>query len=193
MKTCARGFSLRLSGKILNFLKLPGRIIYAMFIMACLTVLVGCAASGKRIRTGSLRTAGISGSFTLILYGGNYSDDLETVAFLDREGDDYTFDIFAPEFNYRIFKGVSAVEGIKRAEEFVAGHSSFHQFKVSRILDEESQVIGYEVRPLYLPFTYGTDDVLDVWYAAKENKIVITIRLKPSIENIKMRDDIRHE
>ena len=56
----------------------------------------------------------ISGVFTLILYGGNYLDDLETVAFLDREGDAYTFDIFAPDFNYRTIKGLSAAEGLKK-------------------------------------------------------------------------------
>ena len=83
---------MRRSGKIFNFLKYPGRIFYAMFILACLTALVGCTATGKRIRTEPLREGEISGVFTLILYGGNYFDDLETVAFLDREGDAYTFD-----------------------------------------------------------------------------------------------------
>jgi hypothetical protein len=162
-----------------------------MFIMACLTALVGCTAAGKRIRTEPLRGGEISGVFTLILYGGNYFDDLETVAFLDREGDANTFDIFAPEFNYRIIKGLTFEEGLRKAEEFVSGNSSFHQIRLSSIVDEKAGIIGYEVRPLYLPFTSGTEDVLDVWYAAKENKIMVTIRLKPAIENMKFRNDLQ--
>lgn len=160
-----------------------------MFILACLTALVGCTATGKRIRTEPLREGEISGVFTLILYGGNYFDDLETVAFLDREGDAHTFDIFAPEFNYRIIKDLTFEEGLKKAEVFASGNNSFHQIRLSSVVDEKAGIIGYEVRPLYLPFAYGTDDVLDVWYAAKQNKIVVTIKLKPSVENSKMRDD----
>lgn len=157
--------------------------------MAILTASVGCAAQGNRIRTESLRGTDIPGVFTLILHGGNYSDDLETVAFLDREGDAYTFDIYAPDFNYRVIKGVSAQEGLTKAEEFVSGNSAFHQARLSSIVDDRSGIIGYEVRPLYLPFTYGTDDVLDIWYAEKGNKVGVTIRLKPSVENMKSRDD----
>lgn len=157
--------------------------------MVFLLVSSGCVSPGNRIHTESFEETDASGVFTLILYGGNYFDDLETVAFLDREGDAYTFDIYAPDFNYRAIKGVSAKEGLTKAKEFVSGNSAFHQVGLSSIVYDRSGIIGYEVRPLYLPFTYYTDDVLDIWYAAKENKIVVTIKLKPSVENMKMRDD----
>ncbi len=174
----------------MNFVKFSGATIYAMIIMAFLAASVGCAATGKRIHTESPGGGDISGVYTLILYGGNYLDDLETAAFLDREGDAYKFGIFAPDFNYRTLKGLTGAEGLKRAEEFVSRNSSFHQVRLSSIVDDKSQVIGYEVRPLYLPFAYGTDDVLDIWYAKKGNKVEVTVRLKPSIEKMKSRDDI---
>ena len=129
------------------------------------------------------------GVFTLILYGGNYLNDLETVAFLDREGDAYTFDIYAPDFNYRTIKGLSAAEGLKKAEEFVSRNSSFNHVRLSSIVEDNAGNIGYEVRPLYRPFTYGTDDLLDISYGEKGNKVVVTIRLKRSVENLKSRDD----
>ena len=157
------------------------------------SVLAGCATPGKRMQTEPLQRTDMPGIFTLILYGGNYSDDLETVAFLDREGDAYAFDIYAPDFNYRAIQGLSAQEGMMQAKEFVSAHSSFHQFRLSSIVDEQSVVVGFEVRPLYLPFTYGTDDVLDIVYTKKGDKIVVIIRLTPSVENMKMRDDIRSE
>ena len=186
-KRTLRDPAMRRSGKTLNLLKYRDRILCIVSILACLTTLAGCAASGQRIHTEPLRETGSSGTFTLILYGGNYSDDLETVAFLDREGDDSSFDIYAPEFNYRLVRGLALDEGLKKAEEFVSRQSSFHQIRWSSIVDDQSGIIGYEVRPLYLPFTYGTEDLLDVSYAAKGNKVIVTIRLKPSVENKKMR------
>lgn len=180
---------MRHSVKAFNSLKYSGSILYAMFVMACLTAFAGCAAPGTRIHAESLGDREISGVFTLILYGGNYFDDPETVAFLDREGDAFTFDIYAPDFNYRTIKGLPAAEGLKRAVEFVSRNSSFHQVRLSSIAEDQAGNIGYEVRPLYLPFTYGTDDLLDISYSEKGNKVVVTIRVKPSVENVKSRDD----
>jgi len=177
------------SAKALNFLKFSRRVFYAMLALACLTVFVGCAAPGARIHTESPGAGEISGMFTLILYGGNYLDDPETVALLDREGDAYTFDIFAPDFNYRAIKGLSAAEGLKKAEEFVSRNTSFHQVRLSSIVLDKTGNIGYEVRPLYLPFTYGTDDLLDISYGEKGNKVVVHIRLKRSVEDLKSRRD----
>jgi hypothetical protein len=173
--------------KALDFLKYSVRILSAVFVMVCLIVLAGCASTGSSIR---VEPAGeISGVFTLILYGGNYLDDLETVAFLDREGDAYTFDIFAPAFDYRTIKGLSAAEALKKAEEFVSRNTSFHQIRLSSIVEDKAGNIGYEVRPLYLPFTYGTDDLLDIYYGKKGNKVVVNIRLKHSVEHLKTRND----
>jgi hypothetical protein len=160
-----------------------------MILMAFLTASVGCAVQGKRIQTESLKAGDTSGVFDLILYGGNYGDDLETAAFLDRQGDGFYFDIYAPEFNYRTIKGLTFEEGLDKAREFVSQNTSFHQFKLTSIVYDKSLVIGYEVRPLYLPYAYGTDDVLDIWYAAKGNKVVVTVRLKPSVERMKTRFD----
>ena len=181
------------STKVFNFLKYLRPVFCSLIIMAFWFVLFGCAVSGRQIKTESLKGSEISGVFTLILYGGNYGDDLETVAFLDKEGDAYSFDIYAPDFNYRVIKGVSAHEGLTKAKVFVSGNSSVYQVKMSSIIDDKSGTIGYEVRPLYYPFTYGIDDVLDVWYAVKQDKIVVTIKLKPSVEYSRMRDDFRSE
>jgi len=160
-----------------------------MIILAVLTSSVGCAALGG-IHTESLKAGDNSGVFDLVLYGGNYSNDLETAAFLDRQGDAYNFDIYAPEFNYRTIKGLTFEEGLDKATEFVSLNSSFHQFKITSIVNDKSQILGYEVKPLYLPYNYGTDDVLDIWYTEKGNKVVVTVRLKPFIEKSKTRDDL---
>jgi hypothetical protein len=181
---------LRYSVKALNSLKYAKRILSVMLVMASLTAFAGCALPEARIHTEPPDEKEISGTFTLILYGGNYLNDLETVAFLDREGDAFTFDIYAPDFDYRTIKGLSATEGLKRAEDFVSRNTSFQRVRLSSIVEAKAGIIGYEVRPLYLPFTYGTDDLLDISYGEEGNKVVVTIRLKPSIENLKSRRDI---
>lgn len=174
---------------VIALLRHPGRIFYAMIILAVLTFSIGCAGLRTGIHTESVKAGDNSGVFDLILYGGNYSNDLETAAFLDRQGDAYNFAINAPEFNYRTIKGLSFEEGIGKAREFVSSSTSFHQVQLTSIVNDKSQVIGYEVRPLYLPYSYGTDDVIDIWYAEKGNKVVVTVRLKPSVEDLKSRDD----
>jgi hypothetical protein len=55
-----------------------------------------------------------------------------------------------------------------------------------KIIDPEGNIIGFELKPLYVPFIYGTSDVLDVYYwPKKEGKIKVTIKLKPSLETLK--------
>jgi hypothetical protein len=146
---------------------------------------------GKGLRTDAARANDIQGSYTVILYGGNYADDLETVAILDKEGDRYTFEPYAPEFKFKVFKGQTPDHALPAAERFIKGHHAFHGQVLRAVLDDSGAVIGYELRPLYLPMTYGTDDVLDIYYTKKDDKVVVTIQLKPSIERKK--EDFRRE
>ena len=138
----------------------------------------------KPLKTVAAIPEDVSGAFTLILYGANYLDDLETIAILDYEGDDYHFEPFAPAFNYKVRKRVQAQEALKEAEKFVSFHSSYWKSQMSKILDKEGVTIGYEVRPLYRPFIYGISDILDVYYFLKGNgKVKTIIRLKHSVED----------
>lgn len=126
----------------------------------------------------------IHGTFTLILYGANHSNDLETIAILDREGDEYEFEPFAPEFAYRIKKNLCANEALSKAENFVGWHHSFKSIMVSKITDEKNSLLGYEVRPLYYPLGFGFSDILEVDYFKRGNKIIARIKLIESVEKI---------
>jgi hypothetical protein len=143
-------------------------------------------AFAKPLKTEAANAAEIKGSFTVIFYGGAYADDLETVAFFDNEGDQYTFEPFAPDFDYVIKKGLSAEKALKAAEKFVRFHPSFWKTQLIKIIDPEGNIIGFELKPLYLPFIYGTSDVLDIYYWLKKGgKIKVTIKLIPSLEKLK--------
>lgn len=141
---------------------------------------VSCAP-GVRLNT-TAQGSEIKGNYTVIFYGCNFLNDLETVAFLVKEGGEYSFEPYAPDFKYRMNKGLSSEEAISTALKFVNCNTSSGRVKVSSILAPDGKTIGYEVRPLYLPFTYGVDDVLDVDYWLKDNRVVITVRLLRSIE-----------
>ncbi len=147
----------------------------------CLVLFQGCAG-GKNLRTAPVMDGEMQGTYTLILYGGNYADDLETVAVLDKEGDRYTFEVFAPSFSYRIIRGQTAEHALPAAEQFISRHPSYNRGQMRAILDERSLVIGYEVRPLYLPVTFGMDDILDVDYVLRGDKVITTIRIERSVE-----------
>ncbi|MHB8882290.1 MAG: hypothetical protein ACYC69_12385 [Thermodesulfovibrionales bacterium] len=143
----------------------------------------GCSVKGG-LRTALVTDPGISGNYTLVLHGCRYLDDPETIAFLDREGDAITFEPYTADFNYRKIKGLSAAEALAAAGHFVACNTSFRRSQMSSISDEKDGVLGYELRPLYLPYTYGIDDILLTDYRLLGEKLVIRIRVDPSVENM---------
>jgi hypothetical protein len=138
-------------------------------------------AQAEYLKTEEVKAEEITGTFTLILYGARFSTDLETIALLDKEGDGYDVEPYAPEFDYKVKKGVPGADALREARKFVNFHNAFWRSQLSKILDEKGNTIGYEVRPLYLPFIYGRSDLLDVNYDIKNGKVIAYIRLTPQI------------
>lgn len=120
--------------------------------------------------------------YSLILYGGRHYNDLETIAIFDIEGDRYIFEPFAPDFDFFVKKGLPAEEAMTNAKTFVSSHFAFRKSQLSKILDKEGNIIGYELRPIYYPLFIGDSDPIEVDYWQKDGKIKVTIRLKPEIE-----------
>lgn len=147
-------------------------------------------AFAKFLKTEEVKAEEITGTFTLVLYGGRHINDLETAAFLDKDGDQYEFEPYAPEFDYKIKRGVPAEEALKEAKKFISFHNAFWRSQLNKILDEKGNVIGYELRPLYRPFVYGRDDLLEIYYRIKGSKVIIEIRLTPNISKIPFLGDL---
>jgi hypothetical protein len=160
-----------------RFLRYPLVFFAITFLMAA-----GSCALGPRLHTQKADLDEVTGRYTLILYGCNYFDDLETVAILGKEGGRFVFEPYAPEFNYRIIKDLPAKEALEKAEQFVDCNSSFKSSLLAGILDPGGRILGYELRPLYFTFTYGTDDVLNTFYWIRDGKINVSIRLTPSLQ-----------
>jgi len=139
---------------------------------------------GTKLRTVSADQAEIAGGYTLILFGGTHTNDLETFAILDREDDQYVFEPYAPAFRFKIERGVSAPDALQKAEQFVRLHPEFHQYRLSKIVDDKGVPLGYEIRPMYFPAAYGVSDVIDIGYTMKDGKVSVFCSLTPSGEKI---------
>ncbi|HSW64177.1 MAG TPA: hypothetical protein VLH56_12850 [Dissulfurispiraceae bacterium] len=134
----------------------------------------------------------ISGTWSVIVYGGRHANDLETIGFFDREDDDYSIVINAPEFDYKITRSLATPDALTYAREAVGFHRSFQSMHVSRIVAPDGYLVGYELRPLYPPFEFGYQDVLDVSYAWRGKTLVVSVRLKPQVRRQLDGDDPRN-
>ena len=154
---------------------------FVLFLTA-FSLAAGACAAGNRLTMKSAEERDVTGTFRLILYGCTHYDDLETIAILDKEGDRFAFEPFAPDFTYRVKKGVAAKEALAGAEQFADCHNAFRRTQLSRLVDVRGETLGFEVRPLYMPFVFGVGDVLRTDYRIKDDKIIVTIRLAGSAE-----------
>lgn len=157
-------------------------LLLCIVIVGSLVLGSGSDALEKPLRTESANASDVTGTFTLILYGGNYFNDIHTIAFLASEGDQYTFEPYAPEFDYRLIEGLSAKEALDKAQNFVSVNNCFLHSQLSKILDQDGKTIGYELRPIYSSICYGLADVLDVSYWNRASKVVIRVRVNPVVE-----------
>jgi len=154
------------------------RKFYTRNIALLIIVLVMASYScGRYLKTESATGEEITGVYSLILYGGSSASDIKTVAILAKEGTPYSFEVFQPEFESKIIKGIPAKEALEKAEKFVSFHPDFWKIQLSKILDNKGRTIGYEVRPLYNPAVYDNkSDVPDVDYKITDHKVIVYIR-----------------
>lgn len=155
------------------------------FIVAtALALLASSCSLGNRLEMKTASVSDLTGNFNVIFYGCNYNNDFETVAILAKEDSPYPFEPYAPDFNYRVVKGIPASEALREAGDFVDCNSSFHKPLLSKLVDAKGETLGFEVRPLYHPFTLGFDDALNIDYRIKDGKVVVKIRLLPTVERM---------
>lgn len=142
------------------------------------------SSDGASLPTKEADNVDLTKYYSLILYGGRHSNDIETIAIFDIEGDKYTFEPFAPDFDYSIHKGLSSEEAMNIAKKFISSHFAFRNSQLSKVMDKDGNVIGYELRPLYYPLVFGISNLIDVDYWQKNGKIKVTIFIKPSVERL---------
>jgi hypothetical protein len=148
--------------------------------------LQGCIA-GTQLIPRSADPAGVKGTYTLLLYGCRYPDDIENMAVLVDEAGPYPVELYAPGFMYKTKKDLPASQALAEAETFITcGFHKTWQSQFRKIPDAAGRTIGYEMKPLYVPWELGTPEVLLSSYTLKDGKVFIYLRLHPSLD--KQRD-----
>lgn len=132
-----------------------------------------------RLETQSAGPSDVKGTFTLLLYGGRYPDDLERAAFLDCEEDRYRFEPYAPAFDFQTFRSLEPTDALQHAEAFVSRHTAFSRSYLSKIIGPHNEVIGFEVVPIYHSFSVGIPNPLEIAYFLEADRVVIRVRLQP--------------
>jgi hypothetical protein len=155
-------------------MRIPLKHLLRAVLLLCFAVgATSCSSLKQDIRTEGASEKEITGTYSLILYGGTYGNDVEAVAILAKEDSLYTIAPYAPEFDYKVIKHVPAKEGLAEAYSFISRHPDFSREQIARIVDSSGRVIGYEVRPLYRAFTFGAPDVLYTYYWRKGDKVFV--------------------
>ena len=162
--------------------KSVSRVLVAIVFLIIAAAGYSCSP-GRYLRTEKASPKELSGAYTLILYGGNYMNDLETFAVLAQEGTGYSFSVFAPDFDYRVIKHVPAGAAFERANKFVGSHPDFWKVSMAGIIDNAGETIGYEVKPLYYPHVFGRSDLFDLYYKKSDGKVIVYIRTNPAFLN----------
>ena len=157
-------------------------VIRLLAVCAVSAILVSCA-TGNYLRTEESSTIEMENTYSLIYYGGRFSDDRETLAILDKDDDAYKFIVIASEYDYRIEKNVPAKSALAKAEHFVRFHHTFRRSLLSRILDQRGATIGYEVKPLYFPVDVGYSDLIDTYYRIEGKTVMVRVRLRAEAED----------
>jgi hypothetical protein len=172
-----------------NYHRVKSHCILFFFITLFFSLAISSCVltTGNHLRTVEAKPSEVAGTYTLFLYGCRYPDDLENVAILAREGYPYTFDIYAPSSRYKVKSGLPADEALREAEQFISCSVHYQQSRLSAISEFAGNIIGFEVRPLYSPIRFGMYDVLNIQYVNKDGRIVVYIKLDPTVE-MELRD-----
>jgi hypothetical protein len=157
-----------------------------VFGMTCIVVLAamlqGCMA-GKQLRTDAADPSEVKGTYTLLLYGCHYPAQIQDVAILVDEAGRYPVEIYDLDSSYTVKKGVPAEQALSEAERFVrCSTNRIWRTEMRKILDDSGGVIGYELRPLFMPVEFGTADVIVVSYSLQKGTVRAYIRLFPDVE-----------
>jgi len=150
--------------------------------LVLVTALVSCMA-GKHLTTSAADPTALTGTYTLLLYGCHYSDDAQNVAFLVSESSKYPLEIFDLDTSYKVKTGVPAQQALSEANSFLRC-TTFRLWKtqLERIPDDGGGTIGYELRPLYLPWEFGKSDIMLITYSLRHDKVRVYIKLDPDAE-----------
>jgi hypothetical protein len=147
------------------------------------TILCGaCAVTTYTLKTEEGGLTATSGTYTIVRYGMSNPEDYANFAIIFPEQGKYSFDIYKPDFEYRIEKGLTAKQAMESAQESVRRSPEFSRAQASKIIGPDGNVIGYEVKALYKRTLFGMEDVTYLTYVLQVNNMVtVYIRIDDAV------------
>jgi hypothetical protein len=162
--------------RLQNIIRFAALSLISITLQSCIT--------GKQLITTSADPKLITGTYTLLLYGCHYPDQIDNVAILVDKNSKYPLEIYDIDTSYSVKNDVPAQQAIAEADTFVQCSSHrVSQTQLTRIPDDSNGTVGYEVRPLYVPTEFGTLDVLIINYSLKDGKIRTYIKKTSQAED----------
>lgn len=153
-----------------------------MSYLVVILTLQGCITGTQLVAT-STDPVGVKGTYTLLLYGCRYPDDIENMTVLVDEAGPYPVELYAPSFMYKTTKGLPASQALADAEAFITcGFHKTWQSQFRKIPDTAGRTIGYEMKPLYVSWEIGVPEVLLSSYTLKDGKVTVYIELDPLLK-----------
>ncbi len=158
------------------------RGVLTILLLSAAAILQACVPANQ-LAPRSADPDELKGAFTVMLYGCHYSDQINNVAILVAEGSKYPVEIYDIDTSYKLKKDVPAKQAFAEADAFVRCSTyRVWQTQLMRIPDGSGGTIGYELRPLYVPYEFGMPDVLRISYSLHENAVRVYIRIDPDVE-----------
>jgi hypothetical protein len=159
--------------------------IKVFILLSLLSLILTSCAGGKNLRTTPSTAESISGIFDVTFYSNQDYDGLKQIVILDLVDDAYEIVLYEPKYYMQTVKHAKGDDAEKSAVEFLKDHPNYINYKINKILDKEGNAIGFEIRPLYAPATYGITDVMQNYYTLEDDgKVRATITLKGQIRRI---------
>jgi hypothetical protein len=155
------------------------RVIFAATVCVVIVLALQACVPGAQLIPKSADPAEIKGTYTLILYGCRYADDLENIAILVDEKYEHPLEIYALDAMYKVKKGLSGQQALNEAKTFITcSMQPVWQSVMRRIPDDLGKTVGYEVKPLYRDIS--PPEVLVSSYSLKDGKVTAYFNLDPS-------------
>ncbi|MBF0559579.1 MAG: hypothetical protein HQL08_12465 [Nitrospirae bacterium] len=151
-------------------------------VFALLFTVAGSGCARQEIRTDNATENEIAGTYSLIVCSDWYGSDLVTVAVLSKEDAPYALVPYGPDFNCSITKHQAAKDALAEAAGIIRRNPDVAGTQLGRITDISGKVLGYEVRPVYRAFRYGSPDIFETFYWRENDKVFFKIWFLPREE-----------
>lgn len=157
------------------------RVLAAILVLLAISAL--SCISGTRLRSVAARPGDAQGTYTVLLHGCRYGNDLETMALLVDRTSPYRFRIVDLPSSTKTLPSLTADQAAKEAEAFIRC-SIYNRGKIlfRRILDPLGETIAFEVKPLYSRIEMGAEEVVLSDYFLHGDEVRVYLRLDPAVE-----------